>query len=205
MNNKTFMEWQSFLATICSQHYIVLHNHIVDATLPVSRENIRRSFFRMNDNNELLAAEGTALHYPCVVHDHYSGGLIDTSLAGYNVSNGVHTTLLFLAKPTNNDIGNTNADAVEDAQELAFEVMMDFIAKFWELYSETGCCGPFNKLELQNFRWQPLGAEYQNVHGWRLNILFEVDTELTTANKWVTAPPPFDFSNDYTFDYTAAL
>lgn len=151
---------EAFIETFAATHYQVKH------AVEDGDEYPRRSFFRINGEEELSAAAMSWIQFPAVVI---------TSLGGSNVSRQgsirqLHTTeLVFLQKLERHDDEPTKALAISEAYDTTYEVMQDFIQ--YMLNDAEGNC--FSGVKEENFRWDQHGPVGDELYGWRLTFTDE--------------------------------
>jgi hypothetical protein len=178
-NRKNFFKERS------EQHYLVKHNHVI----PDSGGMKRKSFIVIDNPEELAAATINQGHFPMVVHNGFEGKPLDKngSLRIRNVNE-----LIFLDKPLTSADNVTKSSANDAAYNRSFEVMMDFIAWMYEQYEETGSCGPFKELDINQFNWRIQDYISDGFVGWVLTFSDEVkatDIIVFDEDKWIVPEP----------------
>lgn len=168
-----FKDRSDYFKSLANLNKQVAHDRIIDAVK-------RKSFHRMNDEEELTAACSNFAHFPCVVHFGFSGRYTGDATG---VPKRKHTnSLLFLHKAN-----AMNMDSIENAYDVAFSVMEEFISSMYYDYSTNGYCGNFDDLDLSRFSFSPYGPLNATLFGWEL--VFEDDrfaNNVTNydASKW---------------------
>lgn len=78
-----------------------------------------------------------------------------------------------------------DASSIDDAIDTAWEIMMQFIAKFRKDYKEDDC-GPLGNFEFENMSWNEIDeAIYlENHYGWDLSLPFRSTQPAYDAAKW---------------------
>ncbi|MEP7375539.1 MAG: hypothetical protein ABI675_19495 [Chitinophagaceae bacterium] len=128
---------------------------------------VRKSFHRINDDEELAAACVNFAHFPCVAHIGYNGRYSErpNELKKRRLTNG----LLFLDK-----VPNPNSmDDRENAYDRAFEVMEQFIAAMLYDFESKGQCSNFQNLDLSLFNFDMYGPLNATLYGWLLTFVDE--------------------------------
>lgn len=124
----------------------------------------RKSFFRLNNEEELLAACTNWAHFPCLVHFGYAGRY--TENPNEVKKRSLLNDLLFLAKA----IGPADMQSIQDAKDLAFRVMEEFIKKMCIEFEELGYCSNFNYIDMGMFSFSEYGPVNSTLYGWRLTF-----------------------------------
>lgn len=140
----------------------------------------RKSFHRINDEEELVAACVNYAHFPCLTHFGYSGRYSDrrNEVKKRRITNG----LLFLDK-----VANVNSmDDRENAYDRAFEAMEQFIAYMAEDFELNGNCSPFQNLDLSQFNFEMYGPVNATLYGWLLSFSDDTAKNILVydASKW---------------------
>lgn len=161
-----YKQRELYLEGLAEFHPLVLHNQPVGSDDPERR----RSFFRINDEDELLAACVHWIHFPCVVMISLSGGLVNKndSIRQNNINEW-----WFLEK-MNLDADNLiAAPAITEAYDRTFKVMQDFISQVHEDFEDNPGCGYFYDIDLGKFKWQQVGPVGDLLYGWILTFTDE--------------------------------
>lgn len=158
-----YQQRELYLQGISEAHPMVLHNQ------PVSNDStdLRRSFFRVNDEEELIAGCVNWIHFPCVVMISLSGGLVNKndSIRQSNVNEW-----WFLEKMNLDPDNPIGATAITTAYDRTFKVMQDFIKQVYEDYEDNPGCGYFYDVDLGKFKWQQVGPVRDLLYGWILTF-----------------------------------
>lgn len=149
------------------RHKLVLH-----------KQEKRKSYHRLNDEEELIAACVNWAHFPCVVHFGLSGKYSDrvNDIPKRNTVN----ELLFLSKSR-----SINADEIAVAKDEAFTVMEDFMAWMIDQVENHGYCGPFENLSRDMFSFSEHGPVNANLFGWRLVFRDDTDAPEFNSSNWI--------------------
>lgn len=198
-----YKQRELYLEGIAEVHPMVLHNQqVTDAST-----GLRRSFFRINDEDELLAACVNWIHFPCVVMISLSGSLINKS--GSIRQNNVNEWW-FLEKMNLDAEEPIAAAAITVAYDRSFKVMQDFIKQVWDDYEDNPGCGYFFEVDLGKFKWQQIGPVADLLYGWILTFSDEVrpfDNVQALPERPVTSlveTMSFDHINRLDIAYTTA-
>jgi hypothetical protein len=141
---------------------LAIDNKLIAHTRNINGE-VRNSFFRMNDNEEFLAALVNYAHSPFVIHFGFDGRYTaNKNLVSKRV---LSNALAFLVKVDN----VSDMDAVEDAYDVAFEAMEQFVSKMIYQFDTDGSCSPFSNIDPSRFNFQTYEMN-GNLHGWLLNF-----------------------------------
>lgn len=162
---------ETFVEGLAEADPMVQHNQPVT----VGSSELRQSFFRINDEEELLAACVNWIHLPCVAMYGLSGAMAnkDGSKRQRNFNTWWFLTNLVLDE--NNPV---EADAITNAYDTTFTVMMNFIKAVNDEYEENGGCGEFMYLDLNNIKWSQEGPIGNGLYGWILTFFDETKTAL---------------------------
>src|SRR4051812_39847439 len=95
---------------------LAINNKQVAHTKEVDGE-VRKSFFRMNDQEELAAACANWAHFPCIVHLGFFGNY--TANPKEVNKRVISNSIMVLAKA----ISTTDLNSIEDAKDIAFSVV----------------------------------------------------------------------------------
>lgn len=158
-----YKQRENFLRTLAENDPEVQHNKPV-----VTEENTRRqSFFRINDEQELLAACENWVHTPCVVQFSLSGGDVnrDGSIRQRNSN-----TWLFLTKIDLDPSNPIEADAISNAYDQTFEILQRFKKAVYDEFEENDSCGVFKDIDPANFKWDQYGPVADQLYGWLLSF-----------------------------------
>jgi hypothetical protein len=167
-----FKEKSDYFKSLCVSNKLVAHTVNQDG-------EVRNSYFRMNDEDELVAACVNWAHFPCVVHFSFYGRYRGQALIAKRQQTSI---LYFLDKADASDM-----DSIENAYDLAFEVMEQFISKMNNEFLEDGSCSPFRNLDLSRFSYSAVGPINATLFGWMLQFEDEASAEDVTnydETKW---------------------
>ena len=141
----------------------------------------RKSFFRLNDEEELNAACVNWAHFPCMVHFGFSGKYSENE-------NEVKKRLLL------NDIlildkviSPAGMDSIQAKKDSTFALMEDIIAYMLDEYETDKYCSPFSNLDLSLFSFSEYGPVNSTLYGWRLSFndeQFPTNLDSVDAAKW---------------------
>lgn len=146
---------------------LAINNKLIAHTAIVNG-NARKSFHRINDEEELAAACVNYAHFPCLVHFGYSGRYSErpNEVKKRRITN----QLLFLDK-----VANVNSmDDRENAYDKSFEAMEQFVAYMVEEFETLGNCANFQNLDLSLFNYEMYGPVNATQYGWLLTFSDEV-------------------------------
>jgi len=127
----------------------------------------RKSYFRLNDEEELAAACINWAHFPCLVHFGFSGRYTDNDKAVGKRQIANNLLILSKAKST------TDMDSIAAAKDEAFAVMEEIISWMLNEQEEKGQCGPFDNLEMSSFSFTEHGPVGATLYGWDLSFADE--------------------------------
>lgn len=177
-----FKDRSNYYKLIAENDIFIAHNAAITGT-----DKTRKSFHRINDEEELNASCSNWAHFPCIVHLDYTIGFNhpETGLP----KPIVETHLYFLEK-LNLDLYKTKAEAIEQAYDSAYLAMERFISWLLEDMEVNGICG--NNLFIFNLKGaqaRQVGPINDTLYGWYL--IFK-DTQRQSfsfdASKWKRLP-----------------
>lgn len=172
-----YLNRRIYLENIAHRNMLVGHN------VGISGGATRKSFHKINDEEELNTACQSWGHYPCVVHMGHSQRFkkMETGLPRRIIS----TDLMFLSK-TNLVSYPVISDAIDAAFDQAATVMEQFISYMKNDYATNGPCGTFYLFDLSRFKATQVGPINQTLYGWHLYFEDEAPTQALTYDneKW---------------------
>jgi len=161
----TFKDREDYLKQLCTDHATVAHGAAIPGT---SRK--RNSYFRLNNEEELLAGTRNNIDYPCVVNLQIDARLTDKDKALADMRWVWSNQWIFLQHVSNPGNENTMSDAVQNAYDSTFAVMEDFIKAMKEDWEENEKCGAFDQIDFNQFSAQPIATTGANEYGWVLSF-----------------------------------
>jgi hypothetical protein len=168
-----FKQRADYFKGLANKNKLIAHGREVDG-------EVRNAFFRMNDEEEVLAACVSWIHFPCLVQMGFSGRF--TTAINVMPKLKPTNTLLVLQKANQTDM-----DSIEAAYDLSFEAMLDVISGIWKEYEVMGGCGVFADLDLSRFSFNPIGPINGDLFGWALTFEDNQSAEQLIkfdASKW---------------------
>lgn len=162
----TFLVRSEYLKKVASYNKAIANNVEVDG-------EIRNSYHRLNDEEELLSAANNWGHFPCMVHIGYNGKFGDNQTE--TPKNRLYTHLYFL-DILDNDTFENKADAIESAYDKSFEVMMECLSFMREDREVNGVTSNFYNFDLNNASYDRLSTINGKLYGWYL-IFFDSKPE----------------------------
>lgn len=160
----TFIDRENYLKSLCAAHPAVQHDVLKD-------DGTRRnSYFRLNDEEELLSATTTGIDYPCVGYIQLNGRLRDVENANAVFHHTWTNGWIFLQHVDDaaGQIGIT--DVIQQAYDSTFSILEDFIKAMADDYCANGSCGAFTNINFNSFEYIPTGPVMQNAYGWILTF-----------------------------------
>ncbi|MGN6293759.1 MAG: hypothetical protein ACTHMV_13530 [Chitinophagaceae bacterium] len=170
-----FKNKSQYLMSLAIANRLIAH----DAPAPDTGGK-RESFFRMNDEEELMAGCVNWAHFPCMVFAGFSGRFTSNDRS---VSKRLVTTELFFLHKAD----PTNMNDIETAYDISFDVMQQLISRMFNDFEENGSCSPFDNLDLSRFNFSPVGPIGPGLYGWQLlfsDEKFAKDILDYDASKW---------------------
>ncbi len=154
-------------------------NRLIDHDGAIGQKK-RKTFFKINSEEELLTACVNWIHFPCMSYTGCSGRYTSNdSGVGKRV---LSSELLFLAKANPMDF-----QSVEDAYDITFTAMEEIIGRILNDFEEQGSCSPFSNLDLSRFSFEEVGPIADTLYGWTLRFSdekFAQDVITYDPSKW---------------------
>lgn len=130
-------------------------------------QHYRQSFFRINNDEELLEASVSWIHFPCLVMASITGNQI--SKAG-SIRQANHNAWLVLAKAIEREEESGKGDAISRAYDQTFETLLRLKDKIIEDFEEG--CGL--NIEETTFKWEQVGPVGDQLYGWSFTFSDEL-------------------------------
>lgn len=159
----SYMDRSDYFKMIAHQHKKIAHERPVTE----GSEKLRKSFHRVNDEDELNAACVNWGHFPCVVHVEHMINFREngTGMPRRVVTNG----LMFLDK-----IDTSPSKAITNQIELAYgyaeEAMNIFLQFMYNDHLENGSCGNLFLFDANNMNALMTGPIIDKLYGWVLTF-----------------------------------
>lgn len=158
-----FKAREDYLKSLCEAHPVVQHG--VDG---------RNSFFRGNNDEEIMAATVQNISYPAVGYNSFRGRLTDFDGAKVDIRHVFSNSWLFLSHISLFD--GATCDAMQECWDQTFDIMEDFIKSM--IADAADGCGPFKELDLNTFNYIKVGPVFEMEYGWILYF----DEQQTATN-----------------------
>jgi hypothetical protein len=162
----TYKTRSDYFKMIANKNKLIAH----DRPIAVGSDKLRKSFHRINDEDELNAACVNWAHFPCVVHIgydiHYREN--DTGLPRRITVN----RLLFLTKTNTKDYAALS-DAIEVAYDEANQAMSKFISFMRQDMEDNAPCGDLFLFDMNRALAEMVGPINTTLFGWQLTLLDE--------------------------------
>ncbi len=140
-------------------------NKLIADGRPVSDDEgakLRKSYHRINDEDELNSACVTWAHFPCVVHIGNDLRFVEHGTGLPQRVTGNH--LYFLVPVTNPAL----SDSIETAYDQAEIVMNQFISYMRQDYEDHAGCGNLFLFDMNRMKAQMIGPINIKLFGWYL-------------------------------------
>lgn len=157
-----FKDRSNYIKMICEYNLLVAHNAAINGS-----EELRKSFFRINNEDELNAACKNWAHFPCVVHVGYDLGFTQP---GTGLPKPIVGTHLYFLDKIDLDLFTYQSDAIEQAYDNAYTVMQQFISWLLEDMEVNGSCGNLFLFNMNGAKAEMLGPINETLYGWYLVI-----------------------------------
>ena len=157
----TFKTKENYLKQLCIDHPDVAHGSVVNGIT-------RNSFFRLNNDEELIAATLTNISYPAVGYQFLRGRLKDTDSALMDIRHLFSNGWIFLQHVSMITVTDGFTDAIQECYDQTFSIMEDFIKMMKDDYEANGHCGAFENFDLNKINYEMVGPVLENEYGWQL-------------------------------------
>lgn len=157
----TFKSKENYLKQLCIDHPDVAHGAVVDGI-------VRNSFFRLNNDEELLAATITNISYPAVGYMSLRGRIKDTDSAMLDIRHLFSNAWLFIQHVSMITVTDGFTDTIQECYDQTFAIMEDFIKMMKDDFEANGHCGAFERFDLNKINYEMSGPIYENEYGWYL-------------------------------------
>jgi hypothetical protein len=172
-----FKNRSDYFKSICSKNKLIADGDCLDET------GERKSYFRINDEDEFSAACSHWIHFPCVV-------FIDYTFRYKNATPGkmrknISNELWFISK-IDSDANALRADALEAAYDEAMRAMDQFVSYLQHEMDTVNVCGELFSFDADNSNTNRLAILGDNLTGWSLtfNDLKPSSEATYDAEKW---------------------
>lgn len=156
----TFKDKENYLKKLCIAHPTVAHQSVVGGIK-------RNSFFRINNDEELLAATISNIAYPAVGYQSLRGRLIDEDDALADMRHLFSNSWMFI-QHVSMITGTGFTDIIQECYDETFTIMEDFIRAMREEFEENGHCGAFDFIDFNKMNYVMVGPVMENEYGWQL-------------------------------------
>lgn len=155
----TFKDRENYLKSLCVAHPTVAHGSVAGGIK-------RNSFFRINDDEEIMAATIQNISYPAVGFQSLKGRLIDQDNALTDIRHLFSNSWIFIQHVNMIQVGT--ADAIQECYDQTFSIMEDFIKSMKDDFEESGHCGAFENFDLNRINYVMIGPILEMEYGWQL-------------------------------------
>jgi len=164
----SFKERSDYYKMIAHFNKMIAH----DRPIADGSEKMRKSFHRINDEDELNAACVNWAHFPCVVHVGYE---IIYRENGTGIPRRVVRTHLYFLSRLNKQVNPFLADAIEVAYDEAAVAMSQFVGFMVnEVNKDDICCNTLFLFEVARSHAEMIGPINDSLYGWHLQFEDEV-------------------------------
>lgn len=154
----SFRDRSDYFKNIAFKNVKVAHDHLIGEG-PATR----KSFHRINNEDELNAAVVDWAHFPCIVH---TGMTVLPSQPGKGIYRKTNINQLFFLSRM--DTQGVLSDIMQDAYDEAYDVASEFISWLVEDEEGNGSCGGLFGFDLNNAKLEMIGLINDNLVGWSL-------------------------------------
>jgi len=157
----TFKAKEDYLKQLCIDHPDVAHGAVVNGIT-------RNSFFRINSDEEMIAATLTNISYPAVGYLSLKGRLKDTDSAMIDIRHSFSNAWLFIQHVSMITVTDGFTDAIQECYDQTFAIVEDFIKMMKDDFEANGSCGAFQNFDLNKISYEMAGPVNENEYGWYL-------------------------------------
>lgn len=174
----SFKNRSDYFKSICNNNILIADGRIIDSG------GVRKSYFRLNDEDEFEAACANWVHFPCVVY--YNNSFRYKSVFPGKPRKIIINELWFVAK-IDHDNFPIDADAIENAYDVAMQAMDEFVSWLNHEMETNNACGEIFYFSMDQSKVERLGTLSNNLTGWSLLFQDEKPSDATAydASKWV--------------------
>ncbi len=172
----TFKDREDYLKGLCVAHPTVLHT---GANIDGSP---RKSFFRINNEEEIDAAMFNNIDFPCVAFMSITHNLRDNGDALIDIRHVFKNEWWFLKKVVTTTAGDGQGyvEKIQDAYDCTFAIMEDFIKSMKDDWEDNGACGAFQNFDINKISSAQKGPVVETEYGWAM--YFEDEIRATRIN-----------------------
>lgn len=174
-----YKDREDYLKQLCIGDEDVAHTAVVNG-------KVRNSFFRINNDEEIVAGTLNKISYPCVGFQAIEGRVTDWDNALVDIRHVFRNTWMFITHLdwiTTDGTGYT--DKIELAWDTTFTIMERFIALMKNDFELNGFCGAFQNLDLNKISYVQVGPILQNEYGWLMYFEDEIKADNIIDNDTV--------------------
>lgn len=166
-----YLTKENKLKALCIAHPTVQHGADVAG-------KIRKSFFRINNEEELTASLFNNIAFPCVAFISLQGKIKDNGNGLVDLRHSFQNQWWFLTKVTfsEND-GEGYTERISQAYDAMFDIMEDFIKSMKDEFMEQGSCGLFENFDIERLNYVQIGPVVEHEYGWCLYFEDEVTAD----------------------------
>ena len=172
----SFLDRSNYLKKVAGYNKKIANGLTIDG-------GVRKSFFRVNDEEELLSACINWGHFPCLVHIGHVGVFRDDKIG--TPKNVLGTHLYFLSRLDLVTYPEKD-NAIEMAYDESFGVMLEFLSFMKEDQEEHGAEGYLYDFNLGGAKYDMLSGIIGSLYGWYL-VLEDKTPEsglIFNSDKW---------------------
>lgn len=154
-----FKDKEDYLKALCVAHPGVAHGTVVDG-------KPRNSFFRINDDEEIMSATINNINYPAVGYVSLRGRMVDNGEGLTDIRYLWSNAWMFLQHVSM--FSGSLTDNIQTCYDQTFAIMEDFITAMKNDFEENGHCGAFEDFDLSKMNFEMVGPVYEMEYGWML-------------------------------------
>lgn len=176
-----YLNKHTLLKNLCIAHPVINH------TGTNADGSVRKSFFRINNEEEIISSIFNGIDFPCVAYQSFDGRLKDADNAMVDIRNVIKHEWWFIDNVTmaTNVDGQGTADRIELAYDTTFDIMQDFLRAMKDDYETNGGCGLFRNFDLNRINYSQIGPVGENQFGWAMYFEDETEADILTGGSAV--------------------
>lgn len=156
-----YLDRENYARQLASQDAEIKH------AAEISEGETRNSFFRINNDEELIEAAASWIHFPCLVMTALTGNQVDK---GGSIRQANHNAWLILGKAIEQEEESGKAAGISRAYDQTFETLLRLKEQILQDIEEG--CGL--DIAENTFKWEQIGPLADGLYGWSFTFSDEI-------------------------------